>query len=370
MRVLYLTEESISFGDALVRGGAIHVRNVVEGLRDRGHEVHLVDWNDAPERPYQHSVRPRTRFVDGPARTFRRAVGVARSVDADVIVSKTRKTYLPGFAAARVAGVPHVVHVGSLPVATEGTLGDRLDTASLRARLAAPHDGYLAVCDAVAEALRDLGAPRDAVHGVGNAVDTEAFAPDREPSSPASLDDAMERAGDRFVVGYVGGLHRYKGVRDLPPAIDRCEEPVYLVLAGDGPERAALEAEFGDDATLLGSLPYDHVPAVYHAADAIVLPSYTEGLPRVVLEAQATGTPVVATDVGGVPEVVADRETGLLVEPGDVAGLAGAIDDLAGDADLRERIAEAGRESVVANWSWEQLYGRYEQHLDEVVEYQ
>jgi len=69
MKVLFLTEEPITFPGMMVRRGRIHVRNVVEGLRERSHDVHLVGWNDAPERPYQHSVAPRLGFGFDPSRT-------------------------------------------------------------------------------------------------------------------------------------------------------------------------------------------------------------------------------------------------------------------------------------------------------------
>mgnify|MGYP000424579481 CR=1 FL=1 len=366
MRILYLTEEAISFRDAMVRGGAIHVRNVVEGLRERGHDVHIVDWNDSPERSFQHSIQPRTRFVDGPLRTARRAMQVGRAQDVDVILSKTRKTYLPGLIASRRVGVPHVVHVGVLPESTRAGFVERLDTASLRTRLRAPHDGYFVVCEAVAGVLRGLGVSEDRIYDVKNAVDTDVFSPDAAIEYPAGLRDAVEGSGDALRLGYAGGLHEYKGVRDLPPAIQRADADVHLLVAGDGPERERLAETLAEDVTFLGSVPYDSMPAVYDVIDVLVLPSYTEGLPRVVLEAQAMATPVVASRVGGVPEVVDDGETGFLYEAGDIGALGHLVDDIEADANLRQRVGHAARSAVVAQWSWEQLFDRYEQFLDEI----
>ncbi|GAB3687922.1 glycosyltransferase family 4 protein [Salinarchaeum chitinilyticum] len=366
MRVLYLTEEPISFTDAMVRGGAIHVRNVVEGLRERGHEVHLVDWNDSPERPFQHSIQPKTRFVDGPLRTTRRAIEVARAEDVDVIVSKTRKTYLAGLVAARRVGVPHVAHVGALPEATGGSLFDRLDAASFRTRLRAPHDGYFVVCEAIATVLTELGVAADRIYDVKNAVDMDVFSPGAASDHPTWLQNAVDDAGDSFVLGYVGGLHEYKGVRDIPLAIEQSEADIQLLVAGGGPERERLADELGDQGTFLGSVPYDAMPAVYDVMDALVLPSYTEGLPRVVLEAQAMEVPVIASRVGGVPEVVDDGETGMLYEPGNVAELGNALEELASNPDRCRSIGRTGRGSVVDQWSWEQLYDRYERYLEQV----
>jgi glycosyltransferase involved in cell wall biosynthesis len=368
MRILFLTEERISFSEPLVRGGAIHVRNVVEGLRDRGHDVFLLDWNGRPERPFQLSVDPRSRFVEGAIRTARRASTACRQRDIDVVVSKTRKTYLPGLLAARRRGVPHVVHVGSSLDRPVAGILDRLDMASFVARLRAPHDGYFVVCEHIASQLSARRIDRSRIFDVKNAVDTGRFHPDR---TPIPLDDRFRRRLDETVpgtirLGYVGGLHAYKGLDDFADALSRIGADCSVVIAGDGPERGRLERLFGDDAVFLGSVPYEQVPALYHAMDVFVLPSHTEGLPRVILEAQATATPPVATRVGGVSEVIDDGETGLLCAPNHPQVLAEAIGRLASDPDLRERIGAAARSRVASRYSWERLYDRYESYLGEV----
>jgi glycosyltransferase involved in cell wall biosynthesis len=367
-RVLYLTEEPIRFTEPMVRGGAIHVRNVVDGLRARGHDVSLVDWNDSPDRPHQHSVTPRSRFVDGAVRTAVRAAAVGRRRRVEVVVSKTRKTYLPGLVAARRLGVPHVAHVGSSLESRAG-LANRLSGRSFEARLRAPHDAYFVVCDAIAGELRARGVRGD-IYDVKNAVDTERFA--TEPTDTETVAAFRERhvgtVGESdLALGFVGGLHDYKGVFDLADAMAASDHDVSLLAAGDGPARAELAGRLRDSATFLGAVPYDDIPAVYHAVDAFVLPSHTEGLPRVVLEAQATGTPVIATRVGGVPEVIVDGETGLLCTPRDATEIGEAIDRLASDADERARIAANGREAVETSFSWDALYDRYERFLAEVV---
>jgi len=368
MRVLYLTEEPITFSGSMVRGGQIHVRNVVEGLRERGHEVHLIDWNRKSERQYQHSIEPRSRFVVDPARTLRRAISVGQEVDVDVIVSKTRKTYLPGVLAARNLGVPHVVHVGSSPGGPGSGLFGRVDRASVVARLKAPHDGYFVVCDAITDDLVQLGVDHGQVYDVKNAVDTERFHPERVP---VELDETYRRQldtlDDRIRLGFVGGLQPYKGLDDLASALDEVETACQVVVAGDGPERKRLERRFGERAVFLGAVPYEQVPAIYHRLDVLVLPSHTEGLPRVVLEAQATGTPVIATRVGGLPEVVENGETGLLVDPRAPNRLATAIDKLGTDVGRRTQLGESGRRAVVESYSWETMYERYERFLGKVV---
>jgi glycosyltransferase involved in cell wall biosynthesis len=352
----------------MVRGGQIHVRNVVEGLRDRGHDVHLIDWNNNSEREYQHSIAPRSRFFIDPVRTLRRAVSVGDAIGADVIVSKTRKTYVPGVFAARRLNVPHVVHVGSSPGGTGSGLSDQIERRSVITRLKAPHDGYFVVCNAISDELVQLGLRRDQIFDVRNAVDTERFNPD---SIPIELDEQYQKqfdtSSDRLLLGFVGGLQPYKGLDDLAVALDDIKAECHLVIAGDGPERTRLERAFGDRATFLGAVPYEQIPAFYHQIDTLLLPSHTEGLPRVVLEAQATATPLIATRVGGLPEVVEDGETGLLVDPRSPEQLATAIDKLSSNAALRSHLGENGRRAVVESYRWETMYERYEQFLETIV---
>src|SRR5919204_317102 len=125
---------------------------------------------------------------------------------------------------------------------------------------------------------------------------------------------------------FAGRLSPEKGIEELVAAT----EGMNLVVAGDGPLRHLVP-----DA--LGFVPHDELEGLYERAAVVVLPSYREGLPLSVLEAMAHGKPVVASAVGGIPEFVEDGVTGLLVEPGDVAGLRAAIERLLADPELRRR---------------------------------
>lgn len=369
MNVLYLTEESITFSGTMVRGGQIHVQNVVEGLRKRGHDVHLIDWNDTPEKAYQHSISPAVRYGIDPSRTAVRSAFIGRKTDADIVVSKTRKTYLPGLLAARILSVPHVVHIGSSPWSPNDGIVGRIDTLSIQSRIRAPHDGYLVVCNALRDELLQIDVNSERIYDVKNAVDTDRFHPNRTPTPLNSSDrEQIETfAADRFLLGFVGGLHPYKGLDDLEDALGRVDTKCGVVIAGDGPERERLERRFGEDGLFLGPVPYDQIPALYQCFDAFVLPSHTEGLPRVVLEAQATGTPVIATSVGGVPEVVDNGTTGLLCEPRSPDELATAIDNLSKNPTLQDDLGWAGRNRVAESYSWDRMYERYEEHLRAVL---
>jgi glycosyltransferase involved in cell wall biosynthesis len=126
---------------------------------------------------------------------------------------------------------------------------------------------------------------------------------------------------------------------------------VTLVVAGDGPERAALERRVSElglagRVRFLGSVPRETVLRLFGAADASLLPSAWENFPHTVVESLAVGRPVIATAVGGVPEVVRDGENGLLVPSGDPVALADAIGRFFGDDALRTKLSEAAAGSV------------------------
>jgi glycosyltransferase involved in cell wall biosynthesis len=143
---------------------------------------------------------------------------------------------------------------------------------------------------------------------------------------------------------------------------------VSVTVAGEGPERAALEAtarELGLDGrvSFLGALPRERVLELFRAADASVLPSAWENFPHTIVEALAVGCPVIATAVGGVPEVVKDGENGLLVAPGDSAALGAAIARFFADGELRARLAAAAPGSI-AGLSEESVFARIEAELE------
>jgi len=129
-------------------------------------------------------------------------------------------------------------------------------------------------------------------------------------------------------------------------------------MVGDGPDRGRLE-QLAHDVGIARHCYFvgyqEDVAGYYRLFDAFVLPSVTEGTPVSAIEALASGTPVVANRVGGVPDVVRDGVDGFLVEPGDVQGAAERIAALAGDADLRVRMGDAGRARVVERYAVSRL---------------
>ena len=169
------------------------------------------------------------------------------------------------------------------------------------------------------------------------------------PEHP-TRDEARATLGiDGFALGVAGRLTAQKALGDTLEALARVPDVALLVL-GDGPERAELERRAGelglaDRVRFLGAGTRDDVIALFRAVDAALLTSAWENLPHTLLEALATGTPVIATAVGGIPEVVRDGENGLLVPPRDIAAIASAIDRLVHDDALRASLAAAAAPS-------------------------
>jgi teichuronic acid biosynthesis glycosyltransferase TuaC len=194
-------------------------------------------------------------------------------------------------------------------------------------------DAVSAVSRALAERIVDLGTERKKVHWIPNGVDADRFF--RVRGRPASaLRHEMGLADRDKVLVFVGRLHSVKGLNHLLEALHALRSTGRLgfatILVGDGDRRSELEGyvrthSLSDVVCLPGEVPHHDVPRWLQAADVFCLPSLMEGMPNVILEAQACGLPVVATRVGGIPDMVA-AGAGILVEPGRPDALAEALD--------------------------------------------
>jgi glycosyltransferase involved in cell wall biosynthesis len=184
---------------------------------------------------------------------------------------------------------------------------------------------------------------------------------------PNGIAPVTPRRGDGDGILYVGRLTRPKAVDVLLDAMRELPGE-RLTIVGDGPERAALEqaARGLPHVSFAGRVAHARVAEYLAGARMLILPSRQEGQPNVVMEAMALGVPVVATRVGGVPDLVADGETGLLTAPDDARGLAHAIRTLSSDAGLRARMGEASVRAMRA-YDWPRLVESFERILQEVA---
>ena len=284
----------------------------------------------------------------------------ARRRDLDVIVAyQTVIDGLIGVLARRAFGIPVAV---SVRCDTEYQL-DRFPQSRWLSPFVFRHaDRLLVQSPSIAAALLDVFARRP---GRPRAGDSER----KLAAVPNGIAVDAPAPGDGGHVLFVGRLTAAKGVRFLIDAIRECPD-VRLVVVGDGPERPHLEllASGLDRVTFTGMATRAEVARHMDAARLLVQPSLQEGVPNTVMEAMAKGIPVIASRVGGVPDLVRDGETGFLIEPGDVAALAARIRQVMGDTALWTRLSSTSREEI-RRYEWPSVIARLEEQLCLTVEH-
>jgi glycosyltransferase involved in cell wall biosynthesis len=214
-------------------------------------------------------------------------------------------------------------------------------------------DQLIANARAVADDTRATeGVPEKKITVVYNGLPEAAFA----EHAPASIQTSHP------ILLCVANLRVYKGHRHLLQAVGQLQargRPCTLLLAGDGAERQALERQaswLGIDVRFLG--PSGNIGSLLACADVVVLPSLSEGMSNAVMEAMAAGRPIVATRVGGTPELLGDR--GVLVPPGNAPVLAAAIEDLLADPAHAEILGKRAR-------AWSRVHLRMDQMVDQHI---
>jgi glycosyltransferase involved in cell wall biosynthesis len=201
----------------------------------------------------------------------------------------------------------------------------------------------------------------------GRGVDTELFRPDRH----SRFMRHRMGGGSATVLLYVGRLSREKGLEVLAAAHRRAAQSrpeIELVLVGEGPYRAELAGLLaGTPHRFLGPLTGRELASAYASADVFCLPSRTETFGQVVLEAAASGLPVIVTDRGGAHESVLAGETGLIVPADDPIALADAVVALAADSGLRRRLGGRGRQHAAQRSGWSEVFGQLVASYDDVA---
>ncbi|MGF6496014.1 glycosyltransferase involved in cell wall biosynthesis [Luteibacter sp. 621] len=263
---------------------------------------------------------------------------------------------------AHLLGVPYVVKVHGSDLNVQAL--SRLRRPQIRHALRGA-GAVLAVSKALAARAIEIGADPDVVETIYNGVDGRMF---RRGNRAA----ARERLGlplDEPIVLYAGNLKNSKGCMDLIeafPLLAKQRRDARLYFVGDGPDSTALESRAASlccapSVHFMGSVAHAALPDWFRAADLLCLPSHNEGVPNVVLEAMACGTPVVATAVGGIPEVVPGF-AGILVPAHHPDLLAGALSDMLGRHVDGEAIA-----AHATSFRWEDNIDRLEHMLERVA---
>ena len=211
------------------------------------------------------------------------------------------------------------------------------------------------------ELIRD-GVPPEKVVYVPNETNLSTY--DRSGAAREAIRAEFRMTPDLTVIGTVARLAAFKNIPLLLRAakpLTEAHDDVRLVIVGDGPDRPALERmarDLGIDQKVYFAGWRNDVARVLSAFDLFALPSRTEGMPNTVMEAMALGKPVVATDVGGVAELVKDEETGLLVPSDDLERFTGALSRMLEDRQFAGRVASAGREFIEKNHNGSTVAGR------------
>ncbi|WP_051720588.1 glycogen synthase [Streptomyces sp. NRRL F-2799] len=371
MRVGLLTRE---YPPDVYGGAGVHVEFLARELAELVDlEVHC--WGEGRGvGVVRHRPWPVLDGSNDALRTFSVDLSMAAALQgSDLVHSHTWYAALAGHLAKLLYGIPHVTTAHSLeplrPWKAE-QLGGGYALSSWAERTAIESaDAVIAVSGAMRDDILACYPALDAdrVHVVHNGIDTRLYRPD-----PGT--DALRRHGidpERPYVLFVGRITRQKGVPQLLRAVREIDPDTQVVLCAGAPDTPEIDREFRDRFQELGAvragvfwipqmLPRAEVVQLLTHAAVFVCPSVYEPLGIVNLEAMACGTPVVASRVGGIPEVVDDGRTGLLVDTdGDFEGnLARALDDVLADPAAARRMGEAGRARAVGEFGWDAVARR------------
>ncbi|MYV39620.1 glycogen synthase [Streptomyces sp. SID1328] len=371
MRVGLLTRE---YPPDVYGGAGVHVEFLAHELAQLVDlEVHC--WGEGRGvGVVRHRPWPVLDGSNDALRTFSVDLSMAAALQgSDLVHSHTWYAGLAGHLAKLLYGIPHVTTAHSLeplrPWKAE-QLGGGYALSSWAERTAIESaDAVIAVSGAMRDDILACYPALDAdrVHVVHNGIDTRLYRPD-----PGT--DALRRHGvdpERPYVLFVGRITRQKGVPQLLRAVRQIDPDTQVVLCAGAPDTPEIDREFRDRFRELSAvragvfwipqmLPRAEVVQLLTHAAVFVCPSVYEPLGIVNLEAMACGTPVVASRVGGIPEVVDHGRTGLLVDTdGDFEGnLARALDDALADPAAARRMGEAGRARAVGEFGWDAVARR------------
>ena len=359
-------------------GPALHVAYLTKGLAERGYRTTLAAGSLARGESSMSFIAeelgvgvypiPQLHREISPlhdTQSVLRIVRLIRRLRPHILHTHTAKAGAIGRFAALAAGdarPPIIVHTFHGHV-LRGYF-DPLRTAAFREierQLASRSTRLVAVSPEVRDDLVEIGvAPPEkfSVIRLGIALDSRITG---TGDSREELRSLFGIPPDRFVLGWIGRMTQIKRVEDVLLAFRELRArgiDATLCLVGDGPDRESIERrahELGIARHIL-SVGYQRDVSPYYAfLDALLLPSANEGTPVVAIEALAARKPVVATRVGGVPDVVVDGTDGFLVAVGDVTGMVDALERLARDPELRARMGEAGCARVVPRYRVERL---------------
>ena len=367
-----------------VYGGAgVHVTELVAQLR-RLCDVDVHCMGVPREGAFAHQPDPALADANPALATLSADLRMSNAAaGATVVHSHTWYAGMAGHLTALLHGIPHVLTAHSLeprrPWKAEQLGGGYRVSLWVERTAVQAADAVIAVSAGMRDDVLDVYPALDPhrVHVVRNGIDTQVWHP-AEPEPGQSVLDELGVDVSRPMVAFVGRITRQKGVPHLIAAAHRFDPEVQLVLCAGAPDTPEIAAEVSAAVADLAAersgvfwvrdfLPIHEIREILSAATAFVCPSVYEPLGIVNLEAMACSTAVIASDVGGIPEVVSDGVTGTLVHydaadpAGFEAGLAGAVNALVADPQRARSYGAAGRQRCIAEFSWARIA---EQTLD------
>lgn len=362
-------------------GAGVHVTELtrfMRGLDDVTVDVHCMGKPRDEAGVFVHGVDPELADANPAIKTLSTGLRMVNAVGGvDVVHSHTWYTGLGGHLAARLYDIPHIATAHSLEPHRpwkRDQLGGGYNVSSWSEKNAMEYaDGLIAVSQGMKSAILDAY-PRidaDRIHVVLNGIDTARWTPvdgfgEDSPLTELGVDP------DRPIVAFVGRITRQKGVEHLLAAALKFDKDVQLVLCAGAPDTPEIEKATTAAVEKLRSerngvywitehLSRPKIMQIYSGADVFCCPSIYEPLGIVNLEAMACGTAVVASGVGGIPEVVDDGKTGTLVhyDENDTKAFehdfAEAVNKVVADRTRATEIGKAGRERAVREFSWEKI---------------
>lgn len=283
--------------------------------------------------------------------------------DFDIVHTHSTEAGIIGRAAAQLAGVSNVVHtIHGVPFTEDRTTLLNWFVKRCEQTVAPWTDEMVSIADVITQEYlsHDIGQPEQ-YRTIMNGIETDTF----RTATPA---DDLPGSGVRALM--VSRLAPGKGFEVLIEAIDQLgSDNLSVLIAGDGPLQAKLETEIQSrnldrTAFLLGYR--DDVPSLMAGCDFLVLPSFREGTPLVIMEAMAAGLPVIATDIAGIPELVDSGETGILIEPGDDVALATEMERLVAFSELRRELGGQGQRKA-SHFSVDRMVSEYSEMYDQLL---
>lgn len=354
----------------LDRGGTeLIVLKLINGLSEISFEHRIASLRGSDPALQNVTLPGGQLLLAGEADGFQfplfRLVRMMRTYRPHIVHSRNWGT-IEAIPAARLAGVPVAIH------SEHGYELDMLAGLPVRRRIfRRAAYGMADAVFAVSRELRDYHAKQawissERIRVICNGVDTKRFCPN--PESRATLRRRFGLPQDRFIVGTVGRMVPIKDhgmlLRAVDSLVQRCVD-AHALLVGSGPELERTQQLADTSPGLAGRVTFlgasEEIPELLNTMDVFALPSISEGMSNTLLEAMATGLPVIATAVGGNTEVIDHEKSGWLIRPRDHESLASLLTRLASREDLRQKYGAAARKRIVECFSLDRMLNNYAQ---------